>query len=396
MSERLNLLIKILSLLFVTVLLISNSFFFDLSPIYYSLIFILLIIQIFLSTNGIKSIDFVLLVFVMSCLFSIALNDVPGFFQPYTRFIVFSAAILLLTNFIESIPFNLFRSLVFKHLLKFNVWICILSVILMLLGLHAGKKIDHYNNLRPDFAGLYRHSMVLSAMSGIAILTLINDLRKSENRKFKFSFILGIVICFIGLIQSGSRAAIAGLLLAIIVYFFILYRNRLHRFVSILFLFSFITVISFPLWEKKADFVMSKFNSKSSDLQYGSRDIKWNQRLREFSSSPIVGIGFASVDIRGEDDFNMDNGIIEPGTSWLAVLSMTGLLGFVFFAANNFKAILTLLKDKSNENNIFILSCLILMLFYMLFEGIVFASGTLLFAFYWLMIGQINVKKSNT
>ncbi|WP_307184268.1 O-antigen ligase family protein [Sphingobacterium zeae] len=285
--------------------------------------------------------------------------------------------------------------MVFKHILKFNVWICVLSVVLMLVGLHAGKKIDHYNNLRPDFAGLYRHSMVLSAMCGIAILTLIYGLRNSGNRKFKLFSIFGIIFCFIGLIQSGSRAAIAGLLLAIIAYFFILYRNKLHRFVSILFLITAGIIMTFPLWESKADFVMSKFNSKSSDLQYGSRDIKWNQRLREFSSSPIIGIGFASVDIHGDDDFNTENGIIEPGTSWLAVLSMTGLLGFIFFATNNYTALRKLLKDKNNENNIFILSCLILMLFYMLFEGIVFASGTLLFAFYWLLIGQINVKNNN-
>lgn len=395
MSERVYFLIRAFSLLFVTILLLSNSFFFDLSAIYYAVIFGLVLIHFFLSTNALKSLDSMLVFFLLACLLSIALNNVPSFFQPYSRLFVFAGVVFLLTNIVESKPFNLFRELVFKYLIQFNLWICVLSVVLMVLGIHEGRKIDEYNNLRPDFAGLYRHSMVLSAMCGIATLSVFHFLRVYRTKVLRILLILAAIISFIGLIQSGSRAAIAGFFLAALVYFYILYRNRLHKFLTILFVFVFSIVVTFPLWEKNASFVLSKFETKSSDLQYGSRDIKWTQRMEEFSSSPIMGIGFASVDIHGQDDFNPENGIIEPGTSWLAVLSMTGIIGFLIFLIINYRAVFYLIKNSVNETNVFLLSILILILFYMLFEGIVFASGTLLCACYWLLLGRINIQKNN-
>jgi O-antigen ligase len=141
---------------------------------------------------------------------------------------------------------------------------------------------------------------------------------------------------------------------------------------------------------------MNKISSaqESGDIT-SSRTNLWNARLTEFSSSPIVGIGFASVnvDLNEEARFDEETGKVEPGSSWLAILSMTGILGFLFFFIMFVKYFLFIWK-KANSNNIYL--CLLgsLLVFYaihMLGEGYIISSGSGLFFYFWLLLGVIDI-----
>ena len=128
-------------------------------------------------------------------------------------------------------------------------------------------------------------------------------------------------------------------------------------------LISSIIILTFPIWQNNASFMIDKMKfddvSSSEDLTL-SRANKWNSRLIEFDNAPFIGIGFSSIDINGLDNFDRVTGQIEPGSSWLSLLSMTGLIGFFSFLFINFK-----IYKNISENNLgnYIKAVLLFLLF---------------------------------
>ena len=104
----------------------------------------------------------------------------------------------------------------------------------------------------------------------------------------------------------------------------------------------------------------------------------WDARLQEFKESPVVGIGFARTRygrISTEGDY------IEPGSSYLAILSMTGLAGgigwFVLFGA--FGA--AYVRDAASVPKLDRLLIAAVAAFFgvhLAFEGYIYAPGSLI------------------
>ena len=122
-----------------------------------------------------------------------------------------------------------------------------------------------------------------------------------------------------------------------------------------------------------------------------SRQSLWNERIKEFKSSPIYGVGFSSqkeirIDIR-----TLNTGAVEPGTSYGAVFAMTGLLGgipFLMILASQ------ILKKPSAAFGMLVISpaqvCLVFFGMHMMVEGYVFAAGSPLCALLWLSVGAAS------
>ena len=130
-----------------------------------------------------------------------------------------------------------------------------------------------------------------------------------------------------------------------------------------------------------------------------SRDALWNDRISEFNSSPIFGIGFPSIaSERNNQYLNKSNGKVETGSSWLNILSMTGILGLTIYIFIILKALYLLYKNIRINPKIssYLMSLLIFWLFHMVAEGYVFASGSVLFFLSWLLIGFIYTLDFNS
>jgi len=107
--------------------------------------------------------------------------------------------------------------------------------------------------------------------------------------------------------------------------------------------------------------------------------------MAEFASSPIIGIGFQTVSLTGSDSPNR-RGNIEPGSSWLAVLSMTGIVGLCFVLIIFYRA-WHVSKYVNNNNTILFQGLLLFMSIHMLVEGYIYAGGSFLCMLLWLIIG---------
>ena len=112
--------------------------------------------------------------------------------------------------------------------------------------------------------------------------------------------------------------------------------------------------------------------------------------MDEFKAYPFFGVGFATMNKEAVSRSSKSgSGTIEPGSSWLFLLSSMGLMGFLSFSILFFRSLYFLfIKESVGINGYFIGSLLFLFLFHMIFEGYVIASGAYLCFFLWLLLSE--------
>ena len=383
---------KFLALLFVLALILNNSFFFSFQSIYYVILCSIWLIAVVSILNS-KSTKFhYLIIFIVAIACSLLVNHIPAFFGSFERFILLFILITLLGPIVNNGFLDRFRNNVFRYFININIFICSLSFILLVLGIHSGRKINLvFGNERNDFAGLYGHSMILGPMSVISVLTSIYFFQKASSRFYKVLFIITGILSFLSCVQAGSRNALLGLLISGLYFLFKSSGGKIAKFSGIIFLIVVVAVLAFPLYESNFTYLFSKFDTYNQGSSITvSRDSKWLNRLEEFYSSPIFGIGYGSVSLSSND--YSENGVIETGSSWLGILSMTGLFGFVPMCYFFFSSILVKFRRKEFKDQYYylVISVFILFAMNMVFEGSALAAGTINSAMIWLSFGLVN------
>ncbi|WP_367329736.1 O-antigen ligase family protein [Sphingobacterium multivorum] len=384
---------NVLVLFFVIILIINNSFFFTIPSFYYAILITYWLINVPIEMLTFRANISLFIVFYLACAFSIVVNDIPDSVQPGYRLMIFVVMTSLLGPFVSSIKLDKFRNDVFDYVNLINVGICSLSFILLITGIHQGQKMDdRYGTLRPDFAGLYGHSMILGPMSAIAVLYCNWKYKVAKNTKYKVFIALLMILCVLSCLKAGSRTSILGLLVSLPYLYYKFNGERLSKLFLFLCVTSFILLLTFPLYESNLSFLMDKFDysSKQGSLT-ASRDSKWIARVDEFFDSPLFGVGYANVTHESVDS----KGNIEPGSSWLSILSMTGILGFGIFLWFYVKIFIVKLRRTGMDNKFYLLLATVLFLsIYMIFEGVLMVAGTMLSALIWLSLGILNSKRA--
>lgn len=95
-----------------------------------------------------------------------------------------------------------------------------------------------------------------------------------------------------------------------------------------------LAVLTAGIWWPYTERIRSKMEGgKIAGSLTRSRDDLWDARMTEFKGFPIFGVGFATVkpDYAKTNKVNLETGTIEPGSSWLFLLSSMGITGFLAF-----------------------------------------------------------------
>jgi O-antigen ligase len=384
----------------VVVIFTNSSFGLGLNAVYYLFGILFLILILLMENRSITNINFTTLGVIVAGLSSILFNDIPRYFKSEQRFLMFICFILLIGPLVNGVKFNYFRKKLFYYLNILIIIFCSLSFLLSVLGVYRGHAIREDGLERPDFSGLFNHSMVLCPMSGIAILSCLYLIYSAVNTRLKFILLACILLCFLSAVVAGSRSALMGVIAGVLFFFYKLYRNNMGQYLRMIITIVMMVVVSFPLWEENASRLIGKVAaSEEQDDWASSRTLLWESRLDEFKRSPIIGVGFAAedIDILYESDreyFENSGGKVEPGSSWLVVLSMTGILGFlpilvIFLADYAFLL-------KSNKNRLwhsYLGGILVLLTVHMFAEGYIYAFGAMMFFYLWLVLGIIEITK---
>lgn len=235
------------------------------------------------------------------------------------------------------------------------------------------------------FSSFMNHCMLLGPIAGMgAVIALARALR-GRFWQWGLLSICGIV----PVLASGSRVAtvatLAGFCFLIIRRKPILGLGLLILFISGIFAFVHLG----RNLEKSKDTLTGAISYKGSE---NTRADLWQARIDEFKSSPIFGIGVAMGTGSGSQK-EADGSIrVEPGSSYLAILAMTGTLGTIaFLSAMGLLWLGYATSQRSGGVNGDILNGVgIFLAVHGLAEGWILGFGSPLCFLFWLWLGNFG------
>lgn len=325
---------------------------------------------------------------------SLVTNDAAPIFRAWERLFFFILISIPISPFLTSGKLYIYRLRALKYMLVFSVIIGIGSFAAYLLGINYMVNFIDGNNTVTNvgwFGGITVHSMLLGPTTALGATFAMWYMTGTtfKNILYKYMSYGFVFACFASTLLSASRSSsLACIVGCTIVY---IYRNGMGKSNVLTGLIGLllIGVLLQPLIEPFAQGVLVKQNANvEAGSIFSSREGKWVNRLEEFVSNPIVGSGFATVNVHSDDYSN--NGIIEPGTSWLAVLSMLGIIGVFCIYKIVFAPIMKLYRSGPNRTGILLLGLFAVFFLHMMTEGYIFAGGNFMFFYFWLYIGALH------
>lgn len=321
--------------------------------------------------------------FLIFCALSLIVNQPPSYFRAWGRLAGFAMVVLIMSPMITSFKMSLFR----QHLLNVIMWMLVAlsvgSFFCYFLGINFFIRNDEILAIAAGhFSGLYSHSMLLgpcAALSSIFIFSYFLNERKRWQ--------LYILLCCLGsTFLAASRAALAGCLIGLIVSYLRIFRGQISKAVIVGLSICIIIVASFPIWGGVTDFVLEK---QAANIERGgafnSREGIWNRRMVEIKEHPILGVGFCCVDER-YTYVNKSTGVIEPGSSWLAIFSMTGFVGFITILALFYKVFVRTWNNPFKDESCLFSGFLAFYAVHLVFEGYLLAVGSVMGMMFWLIL----------
>ncbi|MEQ9408097.1 MAG: O-antigen ligase family protein [Fuerstiella sp.] len=238
---------------------------------------------------------------------------------------------------------------------------------------------------RGMFFGLMGHTMILAPVCALAALDLFCTLKQKRSRLG----ILLLIACCVTCVGTGSRGAVAGLGFGILTHV----AHRRQGIMVIAATLSALVAVSYV--HSTDDEGQSVGKDLSSGLyseiaSKGTNDTRgelWAARLHEFASSPVIGVGFQQQTVFRRD---ADENSLEPGSSYLAILSMTGIvggIGFLLLMAPLGAGLLRRASTIPSEYRDLLRGWAAFFSLHLVVEGYIYASGSLLCFLFWLTIG---------
>lgn len=312
-------------------------------------------------------------------------------FRSWERFLMFVLLLISVSPMLNCLTLRDMRWQMLQMVLYTCVIIGVGSFGARFLGINYMIK-NKYQLLNDDmvglFGGLTTHSMLLGPISGIGAIFLCTLAFKTK----RSIYWVGVFLCIMSVLFSASRSALFATLAGVIVALYKLSKTR-RRFVKILVGISLLGLCTFPIWESATLGVITKQQKNiASGGQFSSRQKLWNDRIEEFKSNPILGVGFVAIGPNHINSVNKKTGVIEPGSSWLSILSMTGIIGTLILIPILFSSFLTVWYSNSTCSPLLV-GLLTLLFVHMIAEGYIFSAGSFLCFSLWLIMGCANDQK---
>lgn len=191
--------------------------------------------------------------------------------------------------------------------------------------------------LDPNFMGAY------FALNLILVLNYLT-LKKKQN-------IFIFIIFYLALLLTFSRSSYLMFLVSGLIFSFLKKNIKLTILITGLFI---ILLLSFQIYTKQVADPKHIDREKSASFRLNT----WQQGLVVFQKSPIFGVGYNSYRFAvkkyniGDEQFLESHGASANDSSFLTVLSTTGILGFIFYIL----FLISLIKQSLKNNLILVAS----------------------------------------
>ncbi len=342
------------------------------------------VIALLVLMKGALKINLLTLLFLAFCLLSILGNSIPSYFHVNERFLGMMMIVFCVGPWVDNEWLAKIRNVLLERFLWTLGGISLVSFLLYFI--YKPITLSERGGL---FGGITVHSMLIGPIAAISMIRLVNCTFLNWDRLGKVKRILLVVMafdCFSACVLAGSRSAFWAAMVMLLGWLWFNASNVQQFLKFFVGLICFVIVTS-PIWWIYTETMQNKMKyADSQGSVSASRDHLWNKRIAEFESSPILGIGFATVSFETSNAPSNYDGNVEPGNGWLFVLSSTGIISFVLFAVLYFKICWKLYKRR-DEYAILYLCLLIFYAIHLSAEGYSLSAGSPLFFMLWLTLG---------
>ena len=322
---------------------------------------------------------------------NIIVTQPDGVFNSWMRLELFAIVFVFASPLFKSQTIAIYRKKILLGVLTISVVLGIGSFLCYFVGINymsnqaTGEAILDFQGSAGGFGGLFVQSIIFGMVSGLGALYVFYRSSNQPTKTKKWYYVMVVVLIMATLI-SASRSALLASVMGMLVMLYQMNKKQ-GKFLRIIMGIVLLLMITYPLWDGFASGMKQKTEAGAELGAYGSRTEKWMARISEISSNPVTGIGFAAVD--GHLDIIGAGGVVEPGSSWLCILSMTGIIGFFLFLMILLKPFNYLRKHPSPYNAL-LLGLMAFICMHMISEGYIFAGGSPLCFIAWLIFGCCN------
>ena len=377
------------------VVLITSSLFIVPLPNNQMVYYLLLVILAGLSIIRSQRVYIPAIVLLIACALSIICGNAAPLFRSWERLGLFALLFFAFFPVFQSQYFDRLRSKTFPMMLCVVIFTSIGSFIGYFFGInYMGRNRDTLNSIDTVgwFGGLTSQSMTLSPICAIALTTLVWFLiERAKTKKVKIIVSCAAFASFCCMLLTASRGGNIAGIAGVAVVLFLKYKNSIGKILRVGFIVFSLSVILSPVYMPYAEKVLTKQRkNESQGSTFASRENRWRHRFEEFSEYPVFGYGFAAIDTKNYGEYMPSTGTIEPGSSWLAILSMTGLAGMASFLALLVPAMKKLYRKvnrKSGQYALLHLGIIAVFMVHFFVEGYVFAAGGGLCVLFWFFFG---------
>lgn len=299
-------------------------------PIYYGILVLYSVYKILSSTQNVKY-NKLCITFILIALISTLINYpiTEPIFRVEQRIIMLIIVMIAFSPLITNRKIYIYRKKIFIYLLT-AITIC--ALISSIMGIFGVGFVKQY------LIGIFDFPNSLGYAQGLSIIFLASLLNIVPN-KIKLLCILCIILFIITIPLTGTRTAFYSIPVILLGYIFLKSHN-IKRLIQSLTILSICSIL-FLNYIQIDTSIIDKKNEVQEE--YGtSRDALWGARIKEFKSSPLFGIGTFRADLRWSKVNKSGN--VEAGNSFLMMLSMNGLLGFINFCLLYFSTIIPFYK----------------------------------------------------
>lgn len=336
-----------------------------------------------------------LLLFLIVAAIGVAVNEPAPVFRSWLRWGYLSLVVLLLSPVLRSGMLDVLRRRM-----------CVVVCWSLLLGL-AVSGLSYVvlalaGELPDTFSGVYNHPMTAAFMASLSFCVCMFFFMSRRGRVSwqEWVALSGAVLSLLLVCAGGSRVALLSVIVVFAFYAVIDRHKRVAIAGGVMLTCCMLLFVIPGAADEVFKILLRKFSSGvTHESLTWSRDSLWEARWEEFLSSPWVGIGIGNQTVFAEPwddvDFIITTGNIEPGSSWLAVLSQTGMVGLIAFLTYNTQVVLSALKKQSFFSKVrlpvLFLIIYVALLVQSVTEGYMLSGGSTFCMIFWLMSGQIVV-----
>jgi hypothetical protein len=275
----------------------------------------------------------------------------------------------------------IYRRAAFHSTLYILHAICIVSLLLFVGGIKLGG--------RGDFSGIMSHSMILGP---VAALSIIDSVRRTAESRSIYWFLVIVVEVSVGCMASSRSALIGAVLASATLLIFSYSKARIYIFVCAILLVYGVNFIETESPDQIAvpeiltgSFTQTLTGGLMAKGGNNTRKELWAARVQEFEENPLTGVGFSQT-VYGRKSEEATQ--VEPGSSFLAILSMTGIVGFAGWIVLGLAMVAGLgsWRQVSLDEKSKIIGFAVFFAFHMCFEGYALACGSFLAMLFWFWL----------